>query len=482
MKRISFGTDGWRGVIADEFTFDNVRIVTHAISLFLKQDDTYEKGVLVGYDTRFLSDRFARAAVEVLAGNGIRTLISSGPVPTPVVSFQVMNMNLAGGIMLTASHNPYWYNGLKFKPSYGGSATTQITSRIEALANEISRSSREVPRIDWEQAFSNGLVAQVDLWPEYEQKLRSLVDFSLISNAKYRVAVDTLHGASTGYLDRAFDLAGCEVESLSTGYNPAFGGVNPEPIPPNINRLIERMKTGKYDIGLASDGDGDRIGMVDSDGNFVNPHRILALTAMHLAKNKKMKGAIVRTISTTSMADVIARKYGLKLYETPVGFKYISELMLKDDVLIGGEESGGIGVKGHCPERDAILAALLVAEMMALEGKSLSELIDELFSDLGQPYYYGRRDVHLSSSDQNRVMDGLRASPPQRIAGRSIAEVKQLDGIKLILQDGSWLLLRPSGTEPLIRIYAEASRQDLVTELLDQGEGFLKDRASSWAH
>lgn len=482
MKRITFGTDGWRGVVADDFTFSNVRLVAHAVSLFLKQEQAWERGVVVGYDTRFLSERFARAASEVLAANGIKAFFSLRSVPTPVISFQVMNMGLDGGIMLTASHNPYWYNGLKFKPGYGGSATTQITSRIEELANELLRSSGEIPRIDWEQASSKGLIKEVDLWPDYERKLRSLVDFSLISRKKYRVAVDTLHGASTGYLDRAFSLAGCEVESLSTEYNPAFGGVNPEPIPPNINGLMEKMRKGGYDIGLASDGDGDRIGMVDSRGNFVNPHRILALTAMHLVKNKGMRGAVVRTISTTSMADAIARKYGLKLYETPVGFKYISELMLKDDVLIGGEESGGIGIKGHCPERDAILTALLVTEMMATEGKSLNKLVDELFLNLGQPYYYERRDVYLSSGDQNRIVDGLKDSPPQRVARKRVARVNSLDGLKLILEDGSWLLLRASGTEPLIRIYAEASHQDLVTELLDEGEKFLKESASSWTH
>jgi len=468
--RIKFGTDGWRGVIADDFTFDKVRVVAQAIADVVKEDPKAERGILVGYDTRFLSREFAEAVAEVLAGNGFKVYLSEGPVPSPVVSWGVARLNLAGAVMITASHNPPKFNGVKFKASYGGSADKAITDRMQERANNLLERGEEPKSLDLEEAKGKGLVEEVDLREEYLADILSKVDIEAIRGAKIKAVVDPMHGASAGFMDEALRRAGVEVVAIRAERNPGFGGSFPEPIPPHISPLQEKVREVGADVGFATDGDGDRLGVVDEAGTFVNPHRVLALLLMHLYEDLGWRGEVVRTVSTTRMVDLLCERYGLRCHEVPVGFKHICTLMLERDIMVGGEESGGVGFKGHIPERDATLSALFFCEMMAMRGKRPSELLEELWGKVGE-HYYRRIDCLFEDEPErrDRIMAELKASPPSEVEGLKVERVDTKDGVKLYLKGGSWLLFRASGTEPLIRVYAEAREKELVDRVIEWG-------------
>ena len=474
-RPIRFGTDGWREVIADGFTFDRVRVVAAAMARYLHQQGLASRGVGVGYDGRFLSGRFARAVAEVLAGAGIPVLLARRETPTPALAAAVVERGLGGGIVVTASHNPPEFNGLKFKPPYGGSATEAITAPIEREANAIlQEQGAEIPRRPLEDAIAAGLVEWMDPIEPYLRRILSLVDVEAIARADLAVAVDPMHGAARGVLAEALRRAGVRrLGAVREEANPGFGGLNPEPIEPNLGPLKAFVRDGGWQAGFAVDGDGDRIGMVDETGGFVNAHQIFSLVLMHLVEHRGLKGEVVKTVSTTSMIDRLAQRYGLPLVETPVGFKYVCARMLEGDVLVGGEESGGIGIRGHIPERDGILSALIMAELMATTRLPVSGLLQELVRRVG-PHLYGRLDLHFDESRRQALVQRLAGHAPDRIADVPVKEVKRVDGFKFVLEDGSWLMVRPSGTEPLVRVYAEADRPERLDALLGTGRQWVE--------
>lgn len=477
-RPIRFGTDGWRDVIADNFTFERVRVVSAAVARYLHSSGLASKGVAVGYDGRFLSPRFARAVAEVLAGAGIRVLLAGRETPTPALAAAVVDRGLGGGVMVTASHNPPEFNGLKFKPPYGGSATEAITGPIEQFANLILQSGEAVSVVPFESARRQGLVEVFDPIEPYLRRILRLVDTDAIARAGLSVVADPMHGAARGVLARALREAGCErVGAIREEANPGFGGVNPEPIEANLGALQAFVRSGSgWQAGFAVDGDADRIGMVDERGRFVNAHQILSLLLMHLVEGRGQRGEVVKTVSTTSMVDRLASRYQLPLFETPVGFKYVCARMLEGDVLIGGEESGGIGVRGHIPERDGTLAALLVAELLAKSGLRVSELLEELTRRVG-PHVYGRLDLHVEEGRPEELSAWLSSSVPGRVAGVPVVETKRVDGLKVLLEDGSWLMVRVSGTEALVRVYAEAADSGRVQKLLAAGRQWVEGQS-----
>ncbi|RLT39997.1 MAG: phosphoglucomutase/phosphomannomutase family protein [Chloroflexi bacterium] len=482
---IHFGTDGWRAVISDEFTFANVRKVAQAIadktladarqlSVISEQSPISNHqspiSLVVGFDTRFLSDRYAQTVAEVLAGNGIRVWLTQGDTPTPLVSYAVVDKQAAGGVMITASHNPPRYNGIKLKAAYGGSASPADAAEIERRIRENDSAERPIRSVSMESGEAQGLISRFDPLPTYRTHLHRLVDFDCIRRAGLTVAVDAMYGAGRVYLRDLLSEAGCQVTELRGELNPGFGGAHPEPIARHLQPLFEAMTTGRYRLGLATDGDADRIGAVDPDGRFIDPHSIMALLLEHLVEDRGLRGSVVKTVSTTQMLNRLADHYGLPLHETPVGFNHISDLMLNGSVLLGGEESGGISVLGHIPEGDGVLMGLLLAEMVAKRGKSLSVLLDEL---MDQPHVghfrYGRDDQTVTPFDKATLVAGLMGHLPTALAGVPLHHSSDRDGVKYILADNSWLLIRPSGTEPVLRVYAEASTDSQVRALLAEG-------------
>ncbi|MCR4419500.1 MAG: phosphoglucomutase/phosphomannomutase family protein [Clostridia bacterium] len=468
MEEIRFGTDGWRHVISDGFTFANVRRVAQAIAEDLLARGHQGRRVVVGYDTRFLSPRYAQLVAEVLAGNGLEVLLTREAAPTPAVSWAVREKGAAGGVMVTASHNPPEYNGLKFKGPYGGSALPELTSAVERhLAEETP-----IRFLPLEQALAQGRVRLFDPKPGYFAQLRRLVDLSVFTGLNFTVVADPMHGAGRGYLKELLAPTGLKVVEIRGEHNPGFGGVNPEPIERNLTPLFEAVGGLGAALGLATDGDADRVGAVDEQGHFVDSHRIFALLFRHLVNTRGWDGAVVKTFSTTRMIDLLARRLGKKLHVTPIGFKYICRLMLEDDVLIGGEESGGIGIKYHLPERDGILSGLLLLEIMALSGRKMSELVADLLQEVG-PHYYRRVDLEIREAQT--LMRRLAERPPKEIAGRRVRGQDGLDGQKFLLEDESWILFRASGTEPVVRIYAEAASPQAAEHLLAAGARYLAE-------
>jgi phosphomannomutase len=460
-SRIKFGTDGWRSVIGDDFTFANVRRVVHAIARYAREEgETASRGVVIGYDTRFLSPESARLAAETCATAGVPVFLADRPTPTPAVSFAVVDRQAAGGIMITASHNPYRWNGVKFKAPYGGSAAPSIMRRIEQHLRVVDRTApRELKR-------KGGGVKTVDLVTPYLEKIKSKVSLERIRSSGLRFAIDPMYGAARGLIARLFDEADIPYREIHGEHNPLFPGINPEPIEPHVAQLRDAVVSGGYSGGLATDGDADRLGAMDRTGSFIDSHKIFAILLKHLVEDLGMTGEVVRTFSTTQMIDKIARKHRLTRHVTPIGFKYICELMLTRDVLMGGEESGGIGVKGHLPERDGILNSLLLAEVMAEKGKTLCELVDELSAEFG-PHFYQRLDLELERPAIESLMKKAAAGKIKTIAGRKVTGLDMLDGVKLLFGDSTWLLARPSGTENLLRLYAEAPSPNEVAALLD---------------
>jgi len=455
--KIKFGTDGWRGIIADDFTFPNVRKVTRAIASYLETAYSKDKPVLIAYDTRFLADEFARTSAAVLADLGWNVKITDRDCPTPVIAYNARLLNSAGALMFTASHNPAPYCGIKYIPDYAGPATPEITDTIVA---NIETASDELPGSN-----PSGSISTFNPKPDYLNFIYTLLDVEKIKSANLKVKYDALYSTSRGYLDEVLQHCGCQLESFHDWRDVLFGGGMPEPKGEQLVELVAAVKADHADLGLATDGDSDRFGIVDEQGNVLTPNTVLLVLARHLIKNKGKSGAIVRTVATTHLLDNFAAKYGLQIYETAVGFKYIGEKMRETAVLIGGEESGGLSIIGHIPEKDGVLADMLVAEAIAYEGKPLSQLVQEAIAEADGPLYNNRLDLHLTESHKVAVIDSYTQNPPSEVAGIAVKEVGRKDGIKLYLEEGSWVLLRPSGTEPLVRVYMETNSPAKLSQI-----------------
>ena len=461
--KIKFGTDGWRGIIADDFTFPNVRKVTRAIASYLETAYSKDRPVLIAYDTRFLADEFAQTSAAVLADLGWNVQITDRDCPTPVIAYNARLLNSAGALMFTASHNPAPYCGIKYIPDYAGPATPEITDTIVA---NIETASDELPGSN-----PSGTISTFDPKPDYLHFIYTLLDVEKIKSANLKVKYDALYSTSRGYLDEVLQQCGCQLESFHTWRDVLFGGGMPEPKGEQLVELVAAVKADHADLGLATDGDSDRFGIVDEQGNVLTPNTVLLLLARHLIKNKGKSGAIVRTVATTHLLDNFAAKYGLEIYETAVGFKYIGEKMRETAVLIGGEESGGLSIIGHIPEKDGVLADMLVAEAIAYEGKPLSQLVQEAIAEADGPLYNNRLDLHLTEAHKIAVINSYTQNPPSEVAGIKVKEVGRKDGIKLYLEEGSWVLLRPSGTEPLVRVYMETNSPEKLSQIAKFMEG-----------
>ena len=456
---IKFGTDGWRGIIADNFTFQNLSLVTQAIAEYLKDALPNKKGlkIVVGYDTRFLSDRFAAAVAEVLSGNDISVLLSDKAIPTPVVSFVTEQRKLSLGIMITASHNPPYFNGLKIKTASGAAAGSELTSEVESRI----KTSMDIPKAN------NDLIQKEDLTADYVKYLRNYIDIKKLKDKKFKVLVDLMYGSGNGFIEEVLKGTKITFEYLRGDYNPSFGGKGPEPVQRNLTKLKEETKEGGFDIGLALDGDADRIAASRDDGVFLHPQIILPALLLHLAEDRGFKGGVVKTLVGTTLINKVAEKLGIKVFETPVGFKYISKHMEEDDIIIGGEEAGGIGFKNYIPERDGTLAGLLLIELMASKGKAISAIIKDIHKEFGE-FYYVRADLKLSKKDYTAQFNKFKTQ--KELLGKKVVDVKDFDGVKLTCEDESWLVLRGSGTEPLMRVYAEASTLRRAEQLRELGK------------
>ena len=459
-EEIRFGTDGWRAVIGDDFTYTNVRRVADAAGRVFTADSPGGT-VLIGFDTRFEAGSFAAAVAEVLSAHGLEVRLSDRPIPTPALCWSVAQAPEAcGGVMLTASHNPSDYLGVKLRMSDGGASPVSFTDRVEV---ELLAEAPE----------QRGAFTTVDLAGPYLEALRATVDGEAIAAAGLRVVVDPLYGAGQGYLAETLRSMGVEVVEIHSERNPGFGGLHPEPIPPWTDDAEAAVTGGGFDGAFITDGDADRIGALDASGAFVSPHRIIALVAWHLVEDKGLTGRIVKTLSTSVVVDRLALRLGLETVTTPVGFKWIYEEMVKGGVLLGGEESGGIGIPSHVRERDGLLMALLLVEMMAQRGRGLGELVEDLFALTG-PMQYGRLDLRLDPAVMEDFVARMPGLSPAELAGLGVREVIRVDGVKFLLPDDAWLLMRTSGTEPLVRIYAEASSDGVVDDLLRAGRALVE--------
>ena len=467
MSNIKFGTDGWRGVIAEDYTFANVRTVSYAIARYVVRHEQPTRGVLVGYDTRFGSENFARVAAEAVAMTGTPVWLAEKACPSPALSLLVKQRGAAGGIMITASHNPYKWNGVKFKASYGSSALPSIVAKVEEELKVVLRDGVPAlpPRKD--------LLQSLDVLTPYLERIQKLVDWDRIRAAKMRYVVDPMHGAARGLLRELMTRHGVSCDEIRGTRDPLFGGVNPEPIEPHVEALRQAVLKGGYDAGLCADGDGDRIGAMDRDGTFVTPHQIFSLLLWHLAGTRQIPGDVAKTFTATKMVDKIAAKYGRKVYEVPVGFKYICELMLENDILLGGEESGGIGSKLYLPERDATVMALLLVELMAWHGKTLGELVRQLHAEYGE-HHYGRVDLELKPGQKEKALERFANGKLKRLLDWPVVRREDLDGIKVYLGEIGWVMVRGSGTEPVLRIYSETTRPETTRRILDEVSAFVQ--------
>ncbi|MCX5696467.1 MAG: phosphoglucomutase/phosphomannomutase family protein [Candidatus Omnitrophica bacterium] len=451
---IKFGTDGWRGIIGDNYTFKNLRIISQAVADYLGKG----KKVAVAFDTRFLSNSFALEAARVLAANGSRVLLSDRPVPTPTLSFVVKTRKFDLGIMITASHNPAEYNGFKIKIPSGGAAGEDLTKEVEGYLGKTP--VPELPK-------DNDNISSEDMTREYIKFIRSYVDFKKIRPKKFKVLVDAMYGSGDSFIAEVLKGTNLRIEFMRNTINPSFGGSRPEPVEANLMELKRRVKEEKFDLGIALDGDADRIAAVAPGGVFIHPQKILGLLALHLNQDRHWSGGIIKTIAGTTMMDKIADFLRVKLYETPVGFKYISELMVKYDIVAGGEEAGGMGVKNYIPERDGTVAGLLLIEMMAYRNKNMLQILNAMEEQFGK-YYYLRDDLRLDSKIELK-----KEALPGELLGKKVVEVKDHDGIKLILEDESWLMFRGSGTEPIMRLYSESKNLKNAKELLALGRKLI---------
>ena len=465
MSQIKFGTDGWRAVIAEDFTFANVARVAQATADFWSANPVAgaERKVVVGYDRRFLSEQFAQCTAEVFAGNNFQVVLAPEPTPTPSVSFAVKNLRAVGGVMITASHNPPIFNGFKLKSHYGGSSDSETCQAVESFLDR-----NPVKNIPLAEAIKDGRIKITDVRPAHYAALKKLVDFRLIAESKLRFAHDALFGVGAGCFEQLLAGTTCKVTTLNGKHDVLFGGINPEPIEKNYARSQKFLRAHPHDICLVTDGDADRVGGMDGHGKYLTTHQIICLLLHHLIVNRKGRGRVVKALTTTSMVDKMCAVYGLPLVETGVGFKYICAEMLKGGVLLGAEESGGIGFPGHIPERDGIAAGLMLLEMLATERVSVNKLLAKLEKQFG-PHRYGRIDTHYPLEKRALLMEFLKNNPPVKLLRSPLADMKTFDGVKFIAADSSWLMLRGSGTEPILRIYAEAKSDTDVQKLLKLG-------------
>jgi phosphomannomutase len=467
MAIIKFGTDGWRARIAEDFTFANIEVVTQALTDYLlSQNSLHRLTMLVGYDRRFASELFAARVAEVLAGNGIEVDLFDRDVPTPLVSFEVKRRGLAGGVVITASHNPPEFNGFKFKAPFGGSATPQMTGEIEKLVGLTAPA-----RVPLDEARSRGLVRIISETDDYRRHLEDLLEVKRLQSAAALIIADPMHGTGGRWIEKILHGGEIRVETIRADRDPYFGGVLPEPMPWNLELTARTVRERGALMALVTDGDADRVGALDEHGDYINTHQILMILLLHLVRHKGMRGSVARTFSQSVIVKRIAASYGFRLFETPIGFKHIGEIMLDpaNDFLIGGEESGGIGVRGHIPERDGIFNSLLLLEAVLEAGKKPSELVRDIWKEFGE-FHFERRDLHLPIIAGQELLSALQTRTPEKFADYTVVDLATLDGIKLIFADESWILFRQSGTEPVLRIYCEATSMDKMTRLLDSGE------------
>jgi len=468
MQDIRFGTDGWRAVIADDYTFDNVRVVAQATADYLKRHNLTSK-VVVGYDTRFLSGSFAGAVAEVMAANDIPVALTSSFVPTPALSFAVRELQAGGGVMITASHNPARWNGFKVKSNLGGTASPEATAEIEQAIPGIFQADR-VQHVSLGEAEARSIVQRIDAQTSYLQAIRGFVDIEAIRSAGLNVLVDSMYGSAQGWTAAALGEGATHVRELHGRRNPAFPGMRaPEPIASNLTEAMELMAQGGFDIGLATDGDGDRFGLIDEQGNFITQLQTFALLVYYQLAIREQRGAIVRSVTMTRMIDKLGEHFGSPVHETPVGFKFLGPKMLETDALIAGEESGGSAFRGHIPERDGVLSGLYMLDFVARTGKRPSQLLAELYALVGT-HEYDRVDVTVRADEKERIRERVAAATPKKIAGLNVIAQDELDGFRFSLEGGWWLLLRFSGTEPLLRIYAEMPSMELVHQALQDGQ------------
>jgi phosphomannomutase len=468
-QEIKFGTDGWRGIIADDFTFENIRRVAGAIASYVLKYEDPKRGVIVGYDARFASPQAARVVADIISAAGIPVKLANDYTPTPAVSYGVKHQGAAGGVMVTSSHNPWNWNGVKFKGKFGGSATPGIMKRIE---EELAAGA--APK------GNKATVEELDLKKDYAVAVCAFADMDLIAKTKFKFAVDAMYGSGRGILPGIFENRGVHCVAIRQELNPLFPGINPEPIQPHTQMLQDTVVREKCDAGLATDGDADRIGAVAEDGTFVDSHKIFCVLLRWLLERKKWPGEVVRAFNTTRMIDRIAAKYGRKLHETSIGFKYVADLMMEREILMGGEESGGIGYSRFLPERDGVLNSLLLANAMAEEGKPLGQLVADLQRDFGT-HHYGRSDLHIPDEMKQSAIQRARADGTQSLGRYRVVKKENMDGVKFFLDAPTngkgaeaWVLFRASGTEPLLRLYTEASSPELVSEFLAVGESFVR--------
>ncbi len=464
MAQIKFGTDGWRAVIAEDFTFHNVERVAQATAEYWKRNPVPNttKRIVVGYDRRFLSDQFARRVAEIMLGNGFGVSLTAVPTPTPSVSFAVKAQRAVGGVMITASHNPPAFNGFKLKAHFGGSAEPATCQGIEALLDVAPVQARPFET-------KAGVSAElVDLRTDHFAAIKALVDFPLIAKSKVKFAHDPLFGVGAGCFEQLLAGTSCRVTTLNGNHDPNFGGINPEPIAKNYTATAKYLKKHPHDICLVTDGDADRVGGMDGRGNALSTHQLICVLLHHYVVNRRARGRMIKALTTTSMVDKMCAEHGLELVETGVGFKYIAAEMLKGNYVLGAEESGGIGFPGHIPERDGILAGLMLLELLATEKKSINKLLAGLEKKYG-PHRYARIDTHFPLEKRAALMEFCKNNPPAKLLKSSLAEVKSYDGVKFVAKDGSWLMLRGSGTEPILRIYAEAPSDAGAQRLLEEG-------------
>lgn len=459
MSAIRFGTDGWRGIIAEDFTVANARIVAHAIARYVVRGEDARKGVLVGYDHRFASDRIAETVAEAISSTGTPVWVADKPCPTPTISLLVRQRGAAGGVVITASHNPYRWNGIKYKASYGSSALPSIVAQIETELERVHRDG--APPLP----SRKDLIQPLEPRGPYLETIEKLVDWQRLRDAKFRFVSDPMHGSASGLLCELFRRNGVACDEIRGTRDPRFGGIHPEPIEPHIEAARQAVRAGKYDAAFCADGDGDRIGAIDRDGSFITPHQILALLVWHLAGTRKLTGDIAKTFSVTKLIDKLAAKFSRKLHEVPIGFKYICELMLEQNILIGGEESGGIGTSLYLPERDATVSALLLAELMAWHRKSLGELVRALHSEFGE-YHYGRVDLDVKPGQKEKAIAHFSNGKLRKLLDWDVTRREDLDGIKVYLGEIGWVMVRASGTENLLRIYSETPRAETTQRVL----------------
>lgn len=475
IKPIKFGTDGWRAIIAQEFTFDNVIIVTKAVAAYIKTEYDPSKPVIIGYDTRFLADKFAQAAAKTLNDYGLNVKIVDRDAPTPTVAYAAKNLNTAGALMITASHNPPEWCGIKYIPDYAGPATPDITDIIVENVHRLQNGDETV----LQPSETKGVTEYFNPKPAYFKWIKQFINFEKIRNSNIKIFYDPLYSSGRDYFDGILIEEKCPVTVIHNWRDPLYGGGMPEPKEKFLGELKELIIQNFPAVGFSNDGDADRFGVLDEKGNYITPNEVIAILLKHLIKNKGKKGSVVKTVATSRIIDKIAQIYGIKVHETPVGFKYVGQIMRQEDVIVGGEESGGLSISGHIPEKDGILANLCILEAMAYEGKYLYEIVENLKSEIHGNFINYRLDLRLTEAAKERAMDMFNNNPPKIIGEIKVKNINNLDGVKFNLEDdNSWILIRPSGTEPLLRIYFETDSQDKLNKFIEDIKKIISDLAA----